>query len=79
MLKGTCTLCGKENCNLTILDDIDRVCDQCLESDFQLCDVCGEYYDPGNVEFFCHIDGRLICEYCKEDFDDDDFEDPDEE
>lgn len=67
-------MCGRDNCKLTALDDIDQVCDECLESFFQQCDVCGEYYATDSVDFFCHKDGRIICEYCKEDFDDDEFD-----
>lgn len=68
--KGTCTLCGKE-AQLTIVDDIDRVCDECLDSEFTQCAECGEYYTD-DIEFFVLKDGRLICEYCREDFDDED-------
>lgn len=69
---GKCTMCGKET-ELTILDDVDRVCDECLDSNFTQCEECGEYYSE-YVEFFCLKDGRMICEYCREDFDDEDVD-----
>ena len=69
---GPCTMCGKE-AELTILDDVDRVCDECLDTECTQCGECGEYYSD-HVEFFCLKDGRLICEYCREDFDDEDID-----
>ena len=69
---GKCTMCGEE-AELTILDDVDRVCDECLDSNFTQCEECGEYYSE-YVEFFCLKDGRLICEYCREDFDDEEID-----
>ena len=48
---------------------MDQVCDECLDSAFTQCEECGEYYSE-YVEFFCLKDGRLICEYCREDYDD---------
>jgi len=72
---GKCTNCGAENVKLTIVDDVEQLCDECLDSLYQLCDICNEYYDPGVVEFSVLKDGRFVCEYCAEDFDPDDFED----
>ena len=69
---GTCTSCGKE-AKLTILDDVDQLCDECLDSEYTQCQECGEYY-PDHVEFFCLKDGRLICEHCREDFDDEEID-----
>lgn len=69
---GTCTMCGKEG-RLTILDDVDWLCDECLDSEYTQCDACGEYY-PDIIEFFVTKDDRLICEYCREDFDDEEIE-----
>lgn len=78
---GTCTMCGKENCNLTIIDDVDHVCEECLDSHYQYCDECGEYWDYMVIEFTYLKDGRAICEYCAEDLDidEDDIEYGDEE
>jgi hypothetical protein len=77
---GTCTECGKENVQITILDDVERLCDQCLDSLYQECDICHEYYDPGSVEFsLLKNEGIFVCEYCAEDFDEDDFEEVDDD
>lgn len=60
---GACTNCGKQAL-LTILDDVDWVCEECLDSLFIQCDICGEYYD--GIEFY-DIDDKCVCEYCAED------------
>lgn len=69
---GTCTDCGKENCDLIVLDDVVRVCEECLESNYTQCDVCGEYWADGYVEFTVTDDDKLVCEYCMEDMEDED-------
>ena len=66
---GTCTMCGKENCTLTVIDDVDRVCDDCLDEEFTFCDECKEYWVYDAIEFFTLKDGRTICEHCAEDID----------
>ena len=72
---GKCTYCGKENVQITILDDVERLCEECLDSFYSECDICHEYYDPGIVEFYrLKNDGGFVCEYCAEDFDSEDFE-----
>lgn len=73
--KGTCTMCGKENCELTIVDDVTHVCEDCLDNEFILCDECGEYWLWDALVFYHMKDGRTICENCIEDFDEDDIED----
>lgn len=72
-----CTQCGKENCNITVIDDETSVCEECLDAFFTQCEECGEYWNDSYVEFFTTKDGRLICEHCREVFDDDeiDFDD----
>ena len=70
---GTCTKCGKE-ATMTIVDEETQVCEECLDRLYTKCEECGEYWDDSYVEFFCLKDGRLICEYCKEDFDDEDID-----
>lgn len=75
---GTCTSCGKENCKLTIIDDVDRVCDECLDFKYTQCDECGEYWDDSYIEFFLTKDDKLICEHCREDYDDEDIVEDDE-
>lgn len=72
---GTCTDCGKENCRLTVLDDVVMVCDECLNTDYTQCDICGEYWNDTYVEFTFTEDERIICAYCMEDLDDDGNED----
>lgn len=69
---GICTECGKE-AELTFVTDEDRLCDECLDSSFTQCEECGEYYSD-YVEFFVLKDGRLICEYCREEYEDEDID-----
>ena len=76
---GTCTSCGKENIQLTIIDDVTSVCAECLDSEYTQCADCGEYCADGYVEFFLTKDDRLICEYCREDYDDEDIVEDDDE
>lgn len=71
---GTCTKCGKEDCKLTIIDDVDSVCGECLDAYYFLCESCNEYWDDSYVEQFWLKDGRSICEHCREDFDDEDID-----
>lgn len=71
---GTCTDCGKENSNLIILDDVDQLCEECLDSSYTQCDVCGEYWNDSYVEFFYPDDERIVCEYCMEDMEDEEDE-----
>lgn len=71
---GTCTMCEKENCALTIVDEETRVCDECLNENFFLCEDCDEYWDYDYVDFFHLKDGRIVCEYCIEDYDEDEIE-----
>lgn len=75
---GTCSRCEKDDCQLTIIDDVDRVCDECLDAFYTQCDDCGEYWEDGYVEFFVTTDDRLICEHCREDYDDEDIVDDEE-
>ena len=72
---GTCSRCEKDNCQLTIIDDVDRVC---LDAFYTQCDDCGEYWEDGYVEFFVTTDDRLICEHCREDYDNEDIVDDEE-
>ena len=69
---GTCTDCGKENSNLIVLDDVGRLCEECLDSNYTKCDICGEYWGDGYVEFTVTDDDKLVCEYCMEDMDEED-------
>lgn len=75
---GKCTSCGKENVEIRILDDVERLCEECLDSLYQECDICHEFYDPGVIDFSVLKDGRFVCEYCADGFDPDDFEEDEE-
>lgn len=72
-MTGTCTLCGKENVPLTIIDEIDQVCEECLDASFFFCDECGEYYADTVTQHWL-TDGRCICDNCIDEFDEDDIE-----
>ena len=65
---GTCTLCGQEDCKLIVVDEVTHVCEDCLEEEYFQCDGCKEYWAYDDVEFFHLLDGRTICEHCREDF-----------
>ena len=69
----TCARCGKDT-DLTIIDDVTSVCEECLDAFYTQCEECGEYWDDSYVEFFTLNDGRLICEHCREDFDDEEID-----
>ena len=73
--KGTCTMCGKENCELTIVDEYNHVCEDCLDNEFILCDECEEYWAWDAIKFYNLKDGRTLCEHCAEDIDEDLIED----
>lgn len=68
--KGTCTECGEENCQLVIVDEQNHLCKKCLDDSYFLCEECGEYWPYDYVEDFHLKDGRTVCEYCAEDFED---------
>ena len=70
---GECELCGKE-AKLTVIDDVTRVCEECLDSNYFQCEECGEYWDDSYVEQFWLKDGRTICEHCRENFDDEEID-----
>lgn len=73
--KGTCTMCGKKNCDLLIVDEVNHVCQNCLDNEFIYCDECQEYWLWDALVFYHMKDGRTICENCIEDFDEEDVED----
>lgn len=72
---GDCTRCGASEVNVTIINDEDRVCDSCLEEAYLMCDECEEYYEEGSVEFYDEEDGRILCEFCHENLEDDEEDD----
>ena len=67
---GTCTSCGQRNLKLLIVDEENHVCESCLENEYFQCEECMEYWSYDYVDFFRLKDGRVICENCREDFDD---------
>lgn len=64
-ISGTCTDCGKQSCTLTVLDEVDMLCDECLDSAYTQCDICNEYWPDGVIEF-TYTGNGIICEYCME-------------
>jgi len=58
-----CTSCGKRG-KVTIVTDVDLVCDDCLDEDYRQCDCCNYYYLWMWTKFYNLKDGRAICEYC---------------
>jgi hypothetical protein len=75
---GNCTMCGAENVKVTIIDDEEHVCDECLDNEFFYCEECHEHWRCDAVDSFELKDGRTICEHCAEDFDEEDIVDEDE-
>ena len=61
-------MCGAENVKVTIIDDEDHVCDECLDNEFFYCEECHEHWRCDVVDSFELKDGRTICEHCAEDF-----------
>jgi hypothetical protein len=72
--KGTCTMCGKKNCELTIVDEVEHVCEECLDGEYIFCDECKEYWLYDVIQFYHLKDGRTLCEHCAEDIDEDDVD-----
>lgn len=67
---GTCTCCGESDLDLIILNDDDHICMECLEFDYQKCDVCGEYWPTDMVDF---IGEKAVCSYCAEEMEDEGY------
>lgn len=72
-ITGICTKCGKES-ELTIIDEVDRVCESCLDNEYIQCDECKEYWLWDAIAFYKLKDGRTLCEHCAEDVDENDVE-----
>lgn len=72
--KGTCTMCGETDCNLTIVDEAAHVCEDCLDNEYIQCDECHEYWLWDAILFYNLKDGRTLCEHCAEDIDEDEIE-----
>lgn len=76
--KGTCTMCGKKNCDLTIVDEVAHVCEECLDNEYIFCDECKEYWLWDAIKFYNLKDGRTFCEHCAEDLDPEEIESVDD-
>jgi hypothetical protein len=64
---GTCTMCGKKDCELTIVDEVEHVCEECLGNEYIFCDECKQYWLWDAICFYNLKDGRTLCEHCGED------------
>jgi hypothetical protein len=65
-------MCGSEDVALTVIDDEERVCAECLDTEFFYCEECREHWRCDSVESVELPDGRTVCEHCAEDIDDED-------
>ena len=74
-MMGTCTMCGAENVKVTVVDDEERVCDECLCEEFFFCDVCEEYWLCEATSSYALKNGGTVCEYCVEELDEDEIAD----
>jgi len=65
--KGTCTECGEENVQVTLIDEVISLCDDCIEElDYIECDECHEFWLWDAIKFYDLKDGRTLCEHCAE-------------
>ena len=69
---GTCMSCGREDRDLVILNDDERICLECLDADYTKCDACGEYWPSEMVSPFGN---EMICDYCMEEMEEEEEED----
>ena len=72
--RGTCTMCGAEDCELTIVDEVEHVCEDCLDNEYIQCDECKEYWLYDAIKFYNLKDGRTLCEHCAEDISEEDID-----
>ncbi len=49
---GTCMNCGKEDRNLVILNDDERICLECLARIMQKCNICCEHWPSDMANLF---------------------------
>ena len=68
---GKCTNCGLDNVELNVLDDVNHICNDCLDGNYFFCEDCNQYWHCDYVERYELSDGRTVCEHCLEDVDDD--------
>lgn len=62
-------MCEAENTVLTIIDDKNRVCEECFLNDFYQCCICNRYWNDDDAYRFIDRNNRYVCEYCAKDFD----------
>ena len=60
----TCTMCGEETDDITVIDDETRVCEYCLGNEFIECSECGEYWYYDAIDFYNLTDERTLCIHC---------------
>ena len=66
---GKCTCCGERDVEVTIVNEVEHLCEDCLDADYFYCDECGEYWHADYVKSYELVDGRVVCEHCFEDID----------
>lgn len=71
---GTCTMCGEENCKLTIVDEDSHICEDCIDNEYIHCDACKEYWLWDAIQFYHMKDGRTLCEHCAEDIEENEID-----
>lgn len=78
-MHGECEYCHEEDVDLFQIPDYLAVCEDCLNNNMEMCDVCGEIYGVDSIEW-TYTDDQRICEYCMENLaeEEDDDEDEDE-
>lgn len=65
---GTCTNCGEEDVEVTLIDEETSLCDDCIEElDYIECDCCHELWKWDALLFYHLKDGRTLCENCADD------------
>lgn len=71
--RGICPRCGQDT-TIYYIDEGVVLCEDCaMEDGWEQCAVCGDFYPTFLVEFTL-LDDRMICEYCIEDYQNDDGE-----
>lgn len=73
-MKDECTMCGKTGVELTVIDDVDRVCEDCLENEYFYCSDCHEYWQYLDKDYRTLKNGNLVCEDCAEEHNEDEFD-----
>ena len=66
---GTCENCGETDVDLCCVPGYMWLCEDCFNA-MDVCDICGEHYVEGALEFILLDDGRYICPDCAEELGD---------